>query len=120
MWREPSGLSPVGTAGPALVRSKKPSTDPTVSPHRPANASLFPVGESLSSGGWLRRKDRRRRRSNRSSTVVCIPTELHERGSSWLPNHRDQWFQDALVEDPWSKPPSLVPEDWPDLNETTN
>ncbi|MBV5295485.1 MAG: DUF3732 domain-containing protein [Curvibacter lanceolatus] len=30
-------------------------------------------------------------------------------------NLRDQWFQDALVEKPWSKPPSLVPEDWPNL-----
>lgn len=29
-------------------------------------------------------------------------------------NLRDQWFQDALVEQPWTKPPSLVPEDWQD------
>ena len=29
-------------------------------------------------------------------------------------NLRDQWFQDALVERPWRKPPALVPEDWPD------
>lgn len=28
-------------------------------------------------------------------------------------NLRDQWFQDALVETPWTKPPALVPEDWP-------
>jgi len=28
-------------------------------------------------------------------------------------NLRDQWFQDALVEKPWTKPPALVPEDWP-------
>lgn len=28
-------------------------------------------------------------------------------------NLRDQWFQDALVEEPWTKPPTLVPEDWP-------
>jgi hypothetical protein len=28
-------------------------------------------------------------------------------------NLRDQWFQDALVEPPWTKPPALVPEDWP-------
>jgi len=28
-------------------------------------------------------------------------------------NLREQWFQDALVEDPWTKPPALVPEDWP-------
>lgn len=27
-------------------------------------------------------------------------------------NLGDQWFQDALVEPPWSKPPALVPEDW--------
>ena len=27
-------------------------------------------------------------------------------------NLRDQWFQDALVELPWTKPPALVPEDW--------
>jgi hypothetical protein len=27
-------------------------------------------------------------------------------------NLRDQWFQDALVEQPWTKPPALVPEDW--------
>jgi hypothetical protein len=27
-------------------------------------------------------------------------------------NLRDQWFQDALVEQPWAKPPALVPEDW--------
>jgi hypothetical protein len=26
----------------------------------------------------------------------------------------DQWFQDALVEQPWTKPPALVPERWPD------
>ncbi len=30
-------------------------------------------------------------------------------------NLRDQWFQDALVESPWTKPPALVPEDWPSL-----
>jgi hypothetical protein len=30
-------------------------------------------------------------------------------------NLRDKWFQDALVEDPWTKPPALVPEDWPEL-----
>lgn len=28
-------------------------------------------------------------------------------------NLREQWFQDALVEEPWAKPPALVPEDWP-------
>ncbi len=28
-------------------------------------------------------------------------------------NLKDQWFQDALVETPWIKPPALVPEDWP-------
>lgn len=28
-------------------------------------------------------------------------------------NLRDQWFQDALVEPPWTKPPALVPEVWP-------
>jgi hypothetical protein len=28
-------------------------------------------------------------------------------------NLRDEWFQDSLVEDPWNKPPALVPEDWP-------
>ncbi|WP_295455448.1 DUF3732 domain-containing protein [uncultured Thiodictyon sp.] len=27
-------------------------------------------------------------------------------------NLRDQWFQDALVELPWTKPPALVPDDW--------
>ena len=29
-------------------------------------------------------------------------------------NLREQWFQDALVEQPWTKPPALVPEDWPE------
>ena len=29
-------------------------------------------------------------------------------------NLRDQWFQNALVEEPWTKPPALVPESWPD------
>ncbi|MES1937719.1 DUF3732 domain-containing protein [Salinisphaera hydrothermalis] len=29
-------------------------------------------------------------------------------------NLREQWFQDALIEEPWTKPPALVPEDWPD------
>ena len=29
-------------------------------------------------------------------------------------NLRDKWFQDALVEQPWTKPPALVPETWPD------
>lgn len=28
-------------------------------------------------------------------------------------NLSEQWFQDALVEKPWTKPPALVPEDWP-------
>ncbi|MGE5360769.1 MAG: DUF3732 domain-containing protein [Bacteroidales bacterium] len=28
-------------------------------------------------------------------------------------NLRDQWFQEALVEQPWTKPPALVPEGWP-------
>ena len=27
-------------------------------------------------------------------------------------NLRDQWFQEALVEQPWTKPPALVPETW--------
>ncbi len=30
-------------------------------------------------------------------------------------NLREQWFQDSLVEDPWTKPPALVPVDWRDL-----
>lgn len=29
-------------------------------------------------------------------------------------NLHDQWFQKALVERPWAKPPALVPEDWQD------
>lgn len=28
-------------------------------------------------------------------------------------NLREQWFQDSLVEPPWTKPPALVPEYWP-------
>lgn len=28
-------------------------------------------------------------------------------------NLRDQWFQDCLVEEAWTKPPALIPEDWP-------
>jgi hypothetical protein len=28
-------------------------------------------------------------------------------------NLNEQWFQDAILEVPWSKPPALVPEDWP-------
>jgi hypothetical protein len=31
-------------------------------------------------------------------------------------NLRDHWFQDALVEQPWTKPPALVPEDWSQRN----
>lgn len=27
-------------------------------------------------------------------------------------NLSEDWFQDALVEEPWTKPPALVPEDW--------
>ncbi|MCA9304934.1 MAG: DUF3732 domain-containing protein [Phycisphaerales bacterium] len=27
-------------------------------------------------------------------------------------NLREQWFQDALVEEPWTRPPALVPADW--------
>lgn len=27
-------------------------------------------------------------------------------------NLREQWFQEALVEQPWTKPPALIPEDW--------
>ena len=28
-------------------------------------------------------------------------------------NLRDDWFQNSLVESPWTKPPALVPDDWP-------
>ncbi|AKJ30637.1 DUF3732 domain-containing protein [Caldimonas brevitalea] len=28
-------------------------------------------------------------------------------------NFADTWFQDALVEQPWTDPPALVPNDWP-------
>ena len=28
-------------------------------------------------------------------------------------NFVEDWFQDALVEDPWMNPPALVPQDWP-------
>ncbi|MEW6670103.1 MAG: DUF3732 domain-containing protein [Thermodesulfobacteriota bacterium] len=27
-------------------------------------------------------------------------------------NLRDEWFQDSIVEDPWVKPPALVPDEW--------
>lgn len=30
-------------------------------------------------------------------------------------NLRDAWFQESIVEVPWSKPPALVPEEWEDL-----
>ncbi len=30
-------------------------------------------------------------------------------------NLRDAWFQEAIVEEPWTKPPALVPDDWPDM-----
>lgn len=28
-------------------------------------------------------------------------------------NLRNDWFQNSLVEEPWTKPPALVPDDWP-------
>lgn len=31
-------------------------------------------------------------------------------------NLREQWFQEALVEAPWTKPPALVPEEWPNID----
>ena len=27
-------------------------------------------------------------------------------------NLRDDWFQNSIIEEPWSKPPALVPEEW--------
>ena len=27
-------------------------------------------------------------------------------------NMRDKWFQESLVEQPWTKPPALIPDDW--------
>jgi hypothetical protein len=30
-------------------------------------------------------------------------------------NLRDQWFQDSIIEDPWAKPPALIPEEWENL-----
>jgi hypothetical protein len=30
-------------------------------------------------------------------------------------NLRDEWFQKALVEEVWTKPPALVPDDWPQM-----
>ncbi len=29
-------------------------------------------------------------------------------------NLREQWFQEALIEPPWTRPPALVPENWQD------
>lgn len=34
-------------------------------------------------------------------------------------NLREKWFQDALVEQPWTKPPALVPEDWPEQSSSS-
>ena len=31
-------------------------------------------------------------------------------------NLRDEWFQDSIVEVPWTKPPALVPEEWESLS----
>jgi hypothetical protein len=31
-------------------------------------------------------------------------------------NLRDEWFQNSIVEVPWTKPPALVPEQWPISN----
>lgn len=31
-------------------------------------------------------------------------------------NLSEDWFQEAMVEEPWLKPPALVPLDWPDAN----
>ena len=28
-------------------------------------------------------------------------------------NLNEQWFQDAILEKPWAKPPALIPDDWP-------
>jgi hypothetical protein len=33
-------------------------------------------------------------------------------------NLSEQWFQNALVEEPWTKPPALVPENWPEETAT--
>lgn len=30
-------------------------------------------------------------------------------------NLREDWFQQSLVEPPWTKPPALVPDDWPEV-----
>ena len=30
-------------------------------------------------------------------------------------NLRDHWFQESLIEEPWTKPPALVPEEWPSI-----
>ncbi len=35
-------------------------------------------------------------------------------------NFADDWFQKALVDPAWSKPPALVPDEWPTLEEFTN
>lgn len=29
-------------------------------------------------------------------------------------NLRDEWFQNSIVEVPWTKPPALIPDNWPD------
>ena len=31
-------------------------------------------------------------------------------------NLDEDWFQDSLVEPPWTKPPALVPDDWPEIS----
>lgn len=32
-------------------------------------------------------------------------------------NLKDEWFKRALIEFPWTKPPALIPDDWPTRNE---
>ncbi|EPC3806387.1 DUF3732 domain-containing protein [Enterobacter ludwigii] len=52
-----------------------------------------------------------------ANSVLCESTGSRSPGFQLIvtehANLRDEWFQNALVEDPWTKPPALVPEHWP-------
>ena len=50
----------------------------------------------------------------RDRSSLPMEGQRNQGAASLSPDNLFDWFQDALVEIPWTKPPALVPDDWPD------
>lgn len=121
MRRKPSSVSSGGAAGTAQVRGKQSSAAPRFLLIDQPTQVYFPSEAVYAdAGGSIEKteKDADLEAVRRLFELLKRFGEIDAPGFQIIvtehANLRDDWFQGALVEPPWNKPPALVPDDWPD------